>query len=200
MEQVITSQQASSIRTLQFITIAWMVVELCVAFYSGVRSHSIALTAFGAYCAIELLSAVVVLRRFTLGPATEKRAARISGFLLYGLAAYILVTSLLSFLSRSSEAQPTLLGIGLLIAAAIVMPLLGRAKKSLAQKTESRALNADAAQSNICAYMSWIALAGLLVERYFHLHWADPVAALLLLPIVLKEAGEASKGEVCECC
>ncbi len=200
MEQVITDQQASSIRTLQFVTIAWMVVELCVAVYSGVRSHSIALTAFGADSAIELLSAVVVLRRFTLGPATEKRAARISGFLLYGLAAYILVTSLLSFLSRSSEAQPTLLGIGLLIAAAIVMPLLGRAKKSLAQKTESRALNADAAQSNICAYMSWISLAGLLVNRYFHLHWADPVAALLLLPIVLKEAGEASRGDVCECC
>ena len=133
MEQVITSQQASSIRTLQFITIAWMVVELCVAVYSGVRSHSIALTAFGADSAIELLSAVVVLRRFALGPATERRAARISGFLLYGLAAYILVTSLLSFLSRSTEAQPTLLGIGLLIAAAIVMPLLGLAKKSLAQ-------------------------------------------------------------------
>ena len=162
MEQVITDQQASSIRTLQFVTIAWMVVELCVAVYSGVRSHSIALTAFGADSAIELLSAVVVLRRFTLGPATEKRAARISGFLLYGLAAYILVTSLLSFLSRSSEAH--------------------------------------AAQSNICAYMSWIALAGLLVNRYFHLHWADPVAALLLLPIVLKEAGEASRGDVCECC
>lgn len=200
MEQVITDQQASSIRTLQFVTIAWMVVELCVAVYSGVRSHSIALTAFGADSAIELLSAVVVLRRFTLGPATEKRAARISGFLLYGLAAYILVTSLLSFLSRSTEAQPTLLGVGLLFAAAIVMPLLGRAKKSLAQITESQALNADAAQSNICAYMSWIALAGLLVNRYFHLHWADPVAALLLLPIVLKEAGEASRGDVCECC
>ena len=199
MEQVITTQQASSIRTLQFITIVWMVVELCVAVYSGVRSHSIALTAFGADSAIELLSALVVLWRFALGPATERRAARISGFLLYGLAAYILVTSLLSFLSGSTEAQPTLLGIGLLIAAAVVMPLLGRAKKSLAKKTESRALNADAAQSNICAYMSGIALAGLLVNRYFHLHWADPVAALLLLPIVLKEAGEASKGEVCEC-
>ena len=144
MDQVITKQQTSSIRTLQFITIVWMVVELCVALYSGIRAHSIALTAFGADSAIELLSALVVLRRFALGPATEKRTARISGFLLYGLAAYILVTSLLSFLSRSPEAEPTLLGIGLLIAAAVVMPLLGRAKKSLAQKTGSRALNADA--------------------------------------------------------
>ena len=92
-----------------------------------------------------------------------------------------------------------MLGIGLLVAAAIIMPLLGRAKKNIAAKTGSRALCADAAQNNICAYMSWIALAGLLVNFSFHLPWADSVAALLLLPIVFKEAGEASKDEVCDC-
>ena len=79
------------------------------------------------------------------------------------------------------------------------MPLLGRAKKKLAAETGSRALRADAAQSNICAYMSWIALAALLVNFFFRLAWADSAAALLLLLIVLKEAREASKGEVCEC-
>lgn len=101
-------------------------------------------------------------------------------------------------MSTRFQPEPTVLGIGLLIAAAIIMPLLGRAKRKLAAETGSRALRADAAQSSICAFMSWIALTGLLVNFYFHLAWADSAAALLLLPIVLKEAGEASKGEVCE--
>jgi len=78
--------------------------------------------------------------------------------------------------------------------------LSSQAKKRLAAETGSRALKADAAQSDICAYMSWIALAGLLVNFFLHIPWADSVAALLLLPIVLKEAREASKGEVCEYC
>lgn len=190
----------ASVRNLQSLTIAWMTIEFTVAVAAGVHARSVALTAFGADSAIELISAIVVLRRFHLGPGAERRAARISGALLYALAAYIVVTSVLSLMWRGLEARPSVLGIGLLVAAAVAMPLLGRAKKKLARKTGSRALTADAAQSNICAYMSWIALAGLLVNRYFHLHWADPVAALLLLPIVLKEAGEASRGEVCECC
>lgn len=200
MEQTILPEQVSTVRALQLITVAWITAELCVGVYAGVRAHSIALTAFGADSAIELLSALVVLLRLHLGPATEKRAARTSGVLLYGLAAYILLTSVLSLLNRSPKAEPTLLGIGLLVAAAVIMPLLGQAKKVMAQKTKSRALNADAVQSNICAYLSWIALAGLLLNRYLHLRWADPAAALLLLPIILKEAAEASKGEVCECC
>ena len=190
-------QQASTIRMLQLFTIVWMSVELGVALFTGIRAHSIALTAFGADSGIELLSAFVVLRRFAAGSISERQAARISGVLLYVLAAYILVSSVLSFVGTQPE--PSVLGIGLLIAAAIIMPLLGRAKKKLSAQTGSRALSADAAQSNICAYMSWIALAGLLANFFFHLAWADSAAALLLLPIVLKEAAEASKGEVCKC-
>ncbi len=176
-----------------------MSVELCVALFTGIRARSVALTAFGADSGIELLSALVVLRRFSSRSISERLAARISGVLLYALAAYILVTSGLSLLSPRLQPEPTVLGIGLLIAAAIIMPLLGRAKKKLAARTGSRALRADAAQSNICAYMSWIALAGLLINFFFHFAWADSAAALLLLPIVLKEAGQASKGDVCEC-
>lgn len=202
MEQAVdhSNRQTSAVRRLQWITIGWMVVELGVSLYAGIRACSIALTAFGADSAIELVSAVVVLRRFTLGPGTERRAARISGALLYILAAYILIISALSVFSKQFQPQPTLIGIVLLAAAAIIMPLLGRAKKKLATQTGSRALKADAAQSNVCAYMSWIALAGLLVNFLFHLPWADSLAALLLLPIVLKEAGEARKGETCEDC
>ena len=199
MEQVIATRQTSAVRTLQFITIAWMAVELCVAVFSGVRAHSVALVAFGADSAIELLSALVVLRRFALGPQAERRTARMAAVLLYGLAGYIIATSALALSRRTPHAEPTLPGIALLVAAGFVMPLLGRAKKRLARETESRALRADAAQSDLCGYMSWIALAGLSINYLFHLSWADPFAALLLLPIVLKEAREASKGEVCRC-
>lgn len=195
-----SGEHQASIRTLQLVTVIWMCIELTVAVGTGIHARSVALTAFGADSAVELISAIVVLRRFQLGPGSERRAARVSGVLLYVLAAYIAVTSALTLLRHNQEARPSVLGIGLLMAAAFIMPLLGRAKKKLAQKTGSRALGADAAQSSICAYMSWIALAGLLVNLFFHLPWADPVAALLLLPIVLKEAAEASKGEVCECC
>ena len=202
MEQVLTNtseQEASTVRTLQLFTMAWMSVELSVAVFAGVRACSVSLTAFGADSGIELLSAFVVLRRFTSKSISEPRAAQISVILLYVLAAYILFTSALSFMSTRLQPEPTALGIGLLIAAAIIMPLLGRAKKSLAAETASRALSADGAQSSICAYISWIALAGLLVNLFFHLAWADSVAALLLLPIVLREAREAGKGEVCQC-
>lgn len=193
-------QQASAVKRLQLLTICWMVIELGVSLYAGIRACSIALTAFGADSAIELISAIVVLRRFTSGPATEERAARISGALLYILAAYILVTCVLSVLSKRFQPEPTPLGITLLMAAAIIMPLLGRAKKRIALQTGSRALNADATQTNICAYMSWIALAGLALNFFFHLPCADSLAALALLPIVLREARETSKGEVCEDC
>lgn len=202
MEQVLANplkQQASTVRMLQLFTIGWMCVELGVALFAGIRASSVALTAFGADSGIELLSAFVVLGRFVSRPISERRAARTSAVLLYLLAAYILVTSILSFMSIRFQPEPTVLGIGLLIVAAVIMPLLGRAKKKLAAETGSRALRADAAQSSICAYMSWIALAGLLVNFFFHLAWADSAAAVLLLPIVLREAGEASKGEVCDC-
>jgi divalent metal cation (Fe/Co/Zn/Cd) transporter len=197
MEQAATltaSRQASAVKKLQLLTIGWMFVELGVSLSAGIRASSIALTAFGADSAIELVSAVVVLRRFTLGPGTEKRAALISGALLYVLAAYILFACALSIFSKHFKPEPTAVGLGLLFAAAVIMPLLGRAKKRLATQTGSRALSADAAQSNICAYMSWIALAGLVVNFFLHLPWADTLAALILLPIVLKEAGEARKG------
>ena len=143
MEHVLANQskqQASTVRMLQLFTIGWMCVELSVALFAGIRARSVALTAFGADSGIELLSAFVVLRRFTAAPISERRAARISGLLLYVLAAYILVTSALSFMSTRLQPEPTVLGIGLLIAAAIIMPLLGRAKRKLAAETGSRAL------------------------------------------------------------
>lgn len=200
MEQVLLHED-SKVRTLQLLTIAWMMVELLVAITSGFRSHSVALIAFGADSAIELISAVVVLRRFTMGAHAEERAAKISAFLLYALAVYIVAGAAYALWpGAAQEAASSVVGIALLLAASFVMPLLGRAKRRLATQTHSRSLGADAAQSNLCAYMSWIALAGLSVNLWFHLPWADSVAGLALLPIVLREAKEASRGNGCGCC
>lgn len=194
-----SSREQSAIRKIQLITIAWMCIELAVSLLSGIRAHSIALTAFAGDSAVELFSAVVVLRRFQMGSRDEKSAARINAVLLYGLAGYIVVTSLFSLISSRFRAETSLAGVVILVVAGIVMPLLGAAKKRLASSTKSGALRADAAQSNICAYMSWIALVGLVLNATLHIAWADPVAALFLLPLVLREANESRKGEDCGC-
>lgn len=192
-------EHAPAVRKLQMITIAWMCVELTVALISGIQARSVALTAFAGDSAVELLSAIVVLMRFRLGPGVEARAARINAMLLYVLAGYVILTSVLSLISERLKPKPSPIGIGLLIAAAMIMPILGVAKRRLARKTGSGALRADAAQSNICAYMSWIALAGLILNATLHLPWADSISALLILPLILREANEARRGETCEC-
>jgi divalent metal cation (Fe/Co/Zn/Cd) transporter len=189
----------AAVRRLQLITIIWMCIEFCVAFISGIQAHSVALTAFAGDSAVELLSAIVVLIRFRLGTGVEARAARINAMLLYILAGYVILTSMLSLFTKGSKPKPSLIGIGLLIAAATIMPILGAAKKRLAKRSASGALRADAAQNNLCAYMSWIALAGLILNATVHLAWADSAAALLLLPLILREANEARRGKTCEC-
>jgi divalent metal cation (Fe/Co/Zn/Cd) transporter len=189
----------SAIRTIQLMTIIWMCVELSVSLFAGIRASSVALTAFAGDSAIELFSAIVVFFRFSMGSNSEKGAARINAVLLYILAGYILLTSVFSLQSDRYRPKPSLVGILLLSVAAVMMPFLGAAKKRLAAEVSSRALRADAAQSNICAYMSWIALAGLILNATFHIPWADSIAALFLLPLVIREANEARKGEVCGC-
>ncbi len=199
MIEGITGQHTSAVRRLQIVTIGWMTVELLVALISGIQARSVALTTFAGDSAVELLSAIVVLLRFRLGPGAEARASRINGMLLYALAGYVVLSSVFSLVSKRLKPESSLVGICLLLAAAMIMPILGAAKKRLAKATRSGALRADAAQSNICAYMSWIALAGLVLNATFHIPWADSIAALFLLPLILREAHEARQGETCDC-
>ena len=152
-------------------------------------SHSPALLAFGGDSLIELLSAAVVFWRFRFTLA-EARAARIAGGLLFALAGFVVLTSILNFIGYR-EAQRSLVGIGILLAAAVMMPWLASRKRKLAVVTSSAALKADAAESSLCGYMAWIALAGLSINAIWHRSWADPVAALLLLPLIVREGWEA---------
>jgi divalent metal cation (Fe/Co/Zn/Cd) transporter len=178
-----------------------MSVEAVVSLFAAWRASSPALLAFGGDSAIELFSAVVVLWRFrtTAHENAERRAARVAGALLFALAAYVAITSVASLLGYS-EPKPTLLGIAILVAAALVMPWLAKQKRRLSGATGSAALRADAAQSALCAYLSLIALAGLAINAIWHVKWADPIAALAVLPLIVWEGREATREKRCGCC
>jgi divalent metal cation (Fe/Co/Zn/Cd) transporter len=202
MPQATTPDTLGRVRTIQVITVAWMTAEAGVSLFAAWWARSPALVAFGGDSAIELASAVVVLWRFRSSAASEhleRRAARIAGGLLFALAAGVIATSVMALLSYS-EAKPSLLGIGILIAALVFMPLLAGEKRRLSGLTGSAALRADAAQSALCAYLSFIALAGLAINAIWQIKWADPVAALAIIPFIVWEGREAMRGKACGCC
>ncbi len=182
---------------LQVLTIVWMTVEAAVSLGAAWSSHSPALFAFGGDSLIELLSAAVVFWRFRF-ELNEKRAARIAGVLLFTLSGLVVLTAVLNFLGYH-EAQRSLVGIGILLAAAVAMPWLASRKRQLAAVTSSGALKADAGQSALCAFMAWIALGGLLVNAISGISWADPVAALALTPLILREGWAAIHSSKLDC-
>lgn len=193
-------QTNAAVRRVQWLTVGWMVVEVVIALIAAIRAQSVALAAFGADSAIELFSAAVVLYRFRESRGiSETLATKITGWLLGALAVYIVTDSLYTLFAAGSKPSPSYLGIFLLVAAAIVMPWLARRKRQLAFAVNSSSLRADAAQSSICGYMAWIALGGLLLNAFAQLGWADPVAALCLLPIIIKEAKESFRELSCNC-
>src|ERR1700750_3077959 len=116
----VATQNRSVIR-LQWISVAWLAIEFGVAIGAAIQAHSLALAAFGGDSAIELFSAAVVLRRFYVGEHAERNATRIAAVLLYALAAFVLISSIASLLNPNLRAEPSYLGIGFLIAAAVIM-------------------------------------------------------------------------------
>jgi divalent metal cation (Fe/Co/Zn/Cd) transporter len=196
-----TSATLHRIRWLQAITIGWMSAEAVLSLSAAWMARSPVLLAFGGDSAIELLSAVVVYRRFSSKgrETSEPLAARIAGSLLFALAAYVAMIATWALLGRS-EVRPSPLGIVVLIVAAVVMPVLARQKRQLSALTASAALRADATQSALCGYLSIIALAGLVANAFWGITWADPVAALCLIPLVMREGWQALKGKPCDCC
>ncbi len=185
---------------IQAFTLIWMSVEATVSLGASWVAHSPALLAFGGDSGIELLSAAVVLWRFRSQSdeiRAEKRASRIAGGLLFPLAAYVIVGSVLA-LRGHREVHPSFLGIALLGLAAVVMPWLAHKKRQLSAATSSAALRADAAESALCGYLAWIALAGLAANAFWGMAWADPVAALALTPLILWEGWQTVRGKPCE--
>jgi divalent metal cation (Fe/Co/Zn/Cd) transporter len=178
---------------IQAFTLIWMCVEAAVSLGAAWRAHSPALLAFGGDSAIELVSALVVYWRFRFHSTetkAERFAARMAGGLLFALAAYVLLASAAALLGKR-DARPSLMGITLLLVAAVVMPWLAGQKRKLSVTASSAALKADAAESAVCGYMAWIALVGLSVNAVWGIKWADPVAAFCLIPFILREGWEA---------
>ncbi len=202
---------------LEALTLAWMVVEAGASLAAAAMARSVLLLAFGADSVIELISASVLywrLRqeaRLTSGSpsagggrgtdeaaieAVERRAGRIAGYLLYLLAAYVLLQSAYALLHRHA-AETSWLGIAVAMMAALGMPPLARAKIRAADAIGSRALRADAMETFTCGYLSWVLLAGLGANALLQWRWLDGAAALLLVPFLLREAREALTGECC---
>lgn len=184
---------------IQALTLVWMSVEAAVSLGAAWAARSPALLGFGGDSAVELLSAAVVLWRFrspSRGDHAEQRAARVAGGLLFVLAAFVGLASALALLGHV-EARPSPIGIVVLILAAVVMPWLAKQKRQLSAATASAALRADAAESAVCGYLALIALAGLAINAIWGVSWADPIAALALLPLIVREGWEATKGKPC---
>jgi divalent metal cation (Fe/Co/Zn/Cd) transporter len=198
-EKIIPPEMLQRVIWIQTLTLVWMTVEAVVSLGAAWVAHSPALLGFGGDSTVELLSAAVVFWRFKSpsdGDYAEDQASRIAGSLLFALAAFVALASVLTLLGHV-EARPSPIGILLLIIAAVVMPWLAAQKRQLSTVTGSAALRADAAESAVCGYLALIALAGLAVNTIWKVSWADPVAALALLPLIVKEGWEASKGNPC---
>jgi divalent metal cation (Fe/Co/Zn/Cd) transporter len=190
-----------AVRQILGITIAWMIVEATLSLWTAWRAHSPALLAFGGDSAIELISAVVVLWRFRSPSSanSERMAARIAGSLLISLGVFVAIVSLRALLGYT-EPKPSYLGVVVLAAASLIMPWLARQKRRLSAQTGSAALRADAGESALCAWLSFIALAGLGIHALWNIQWADPLAALAILPFIFNEARETIRGRPCGCC
>jgi hypothetical protein len=185
---------------LQGVTLAWMLVEFGVSAYAAMTAHSPAMLAFGSDSLVELLSATVVLLQWIPKISiSERRAHRIAGVLLFVLASVVAVISVGSLAIRlRPETSPA--GMGITIAALIAMPVLATLKRREARSSKNVALAADAVQSATCAYIALITLTGLAVNAAFHIVWFDPVAALVAIPILIKEGKSAWQGHGCGCC
>jgi divalent metal cation (Fe/Co/Zn/Cd) transporter len=189
---------------LEYITIGWNVLECVIAIVAGLIAGSVALVGFGFDSAIESISGSVLLwrlhaeRRGQHIETLERRALRLVGVSFLILAAYIAFDSLKTLWTREQPERSTV-GIALAILSLVGMPLLARAKRNAAADLNSAALKADARQTWLCGYLSAILLGGLLLNALLGWWWADPIAALVMVPIVANEGKEALEGEECAC-
>jgi divalent metal cation (Fe/Co/Zn/Cd) transporter len=185
---------------LNYITIGYNTMEAVVSIVAGVLAGSVALVGFGIDSAIEVTAAGAARWRLhaDIRPDHRERVERISvriiGWSFLALAVYVVADSA-STLWQHEKPDTSIAGLGILVASVIVMPLLARAKRRVAFEMGSRTLAADAKQTSLCAYLSTIGLAGVALNAVFGWWWADPIAALVMVPIIAKEGVEGVRGE-----
>jgi len=186
------------IRLLVAATITYNVIEAVVALAEGTRVSSSALIGFGLDSVVEISSAAAVAWQFSAkDPETrEKPALRFIAMSFFALAAYVAVDALLSLLGVR-EAQPSLIGIVLAAASLVIMPVLSLAQRRAGRELGSLSAVADSKQTLLCTYLSAILLAGLALNSLWRWSWADPVAALGIAAIAVREGLNAWRGDPC---
>ena len=190
---------------LNYLTIGYNTIEAVVSLVAGLVAGSVALIGFGVDSAIEVTASVAAQWRLRSDRDTVRRervewlTRRVIGGSFLALSAYVAVDSVTTLWQREAP-DPSVVGLGILVLSAFVMPVLARAKRRVAVALGSRALEAEATQTSICAYLSVIALAGVALNTFAGLWWADPIAALAMVPIIAKEGLEGFGAEAdCHC-
>ena len=192
-------------RRLEYFTVIWNALEGLVAVGAGVFAGSISLVGFGIDSFIEVTSGSVLLWRMSVDAnvgdreRNEKRALRFVGLCFLLLAAYIAFESG-NDLWFKREPEQSIPGIVLACVSLVVMPLLSRSKRKVGHALDSAAMQADAKQTQFCTYLSAILLVGLILNAVFGLWWADPIAGLIMVPIIAKEGFGGLQGKTCDDC
>ena len=189
---------------LEYVTVAWMVIEAAVAIGSGIAAGSLLLLAFGIDSLIELASAGVLLWRLDVelrrgqvfAEQAERTASRIGAVLLFALACYVVVAAGWKLWARQG-ADFSLPGLLVSVVAIPVMYVLARRKLRLADALGSRALRADAVESITCGWLAFVVVAGLIGQLLLDFWWLDPLASLAVVWLLVREGREAWTGEGC---
>jgi divalent metal cation (Fe/Co/Zn/Cd) transporter len=191
-------------RRLEYFTIAYNSLEGLISIAAGVVAGSVSLVGFGLDSVIEVSSGAALLWRLSRErnaaerERAERTAIRLVGICFIALAFYVLYEAGSALLLRNApESSPV--GIAIAALSVVVMPFLARAKRRVAAKLESAAMRADSRQTDFCAYLSAILLAGLALNAAAGWWWADPAAGIVMVPIIAREGINALRGHACEC-
>jgi divalent metal cation (Fe/Co/Zn/Cd) transporter len=186
-------------RRLAYGTAAYNALEGAIAIAAGVGAGSTALIGFGLDSFVEVSSAVVVVWQFRarLPESREQLALKLIAVSFFALAGWVTFEAARTLVA-GSEAESSPVGIGLAAASLIVMPLLVRAKRRTGRELSSTTVLADSVQTLLCTWLSGVLLAGLVLNAWLGWTWADPIAALVIAVVALREGLEAWRGDDCE--
>ena len=204
-DAVTRNQQLQRGILLEYLTVAWNIIEGIVAITSGAVSGSIALVGFGIDSFIETSSGGILLWRLRAehrgqdAKRVERKALKLVGVSFMLLAAYVTFESAKSLIGREAP-EGSVIGIVIAVLSLIVMPWLAYQKRTTARNLSSAALKADSRQTSLCGYLSVILLVSLLLNALVGWWWADPIAGLCMVPIIVNEGREALRGEPCSNC
>jgi divalent metal cation (Fe/Co/Zn/Cd) transporter len=189
---------------LEWLTLAWVILEAALGIWASVSAHSVSLMAFGADSVIEATSASVLLWRLNvelregqaLSEEAERKASKIGGVLLFALTAYVVVSAAWALCAREGQ-EFSRIGLAITAATIPIMYVLAKRKIAVAEQIDSRALRADAMESITCGWLSSVVLAGILAQLVLGAWWIDSIISLAIVYFLVKEGREAWAVETC---